>query len=563
MKIGEALIKEGLIKEKELNIALTEQKKTSERLGDIVLKMGFIDAEKFAPFLAKHFHIPFIDLNAIYKDIRPEIIDAVPHELSHRFTLIPIEQSDKTLTVAMFDPLDLLAIDTLRLKTGFKIKCVIANEEEIHEAIEYCYHNMPRLQKHVEHFIDLEEVSEKTARTHTPDLTTFAADDQPVVQYVKSLIVEAVNLRASDIHLQPKQDIPELRFRIDGVLYNRTPPPKTMLPAINTRIKIIAGLDIAEQRLPQDGRFKVKIGKVEVDIRTSSFPTIYGESIVMRLLNTSAPLLGLEQLGFYPEDLKRFREVIHYAYGLILVTGPTGSGKTTTLYTCLNEIKSAEKNIITLEDPVEYRLGFIQQSQVNSNIGFNFARGLRSILRQDPDIIMVGEIRDQETAEIAIHAALTGHLVFSTLHTNDASSAAVRLTNMGIEPFLITSSLLGVVGQRLIRTTCPACRESYEANKAVLASLALDHQKISTFYKGKGCAQCNQSGYKGRSGIFEVLTPNEEVRRLILQRCSSEEIRSAAQKAGMNTLRQIGIDKLKEGITTPEEIMRITQEVEV
>jgi type II secretory ATPase GspE/PulE/Tfp pilus assembly ATPase PilB-like protein len=332
-----------------------------------------------------------------------------------------------------------------------------------------------------------------------------------------------------------------------------------MLSAITTRIKIMAGLDIAERRLPQDGRFKMKIGKHEVDVRTSSFPTIYGESVVMRLLDTSSPLLGLDSMGFDPSDLRRFKEIIKSSYGLVLVTGPTGSGKTTTLYTALNEIKSGEKNILTLEDPVEYRLPFIQQSQVNSQIGFDFARGLRSVLRQDPDVIMVGEIRDRETAEIAIHAALTGHLVFSTLHTNDAAGAAVRLVNMGVEPFLITSSLLCVVAQRLIRTVCPDCRENYTPDQDILSKLSLD-APIKKFARGRGCAKCLNSGYKGRKGIYEFLVPDESIRQLILERRSNAEVCAQARKIGMKTLREAGIEKLKEGTTTPEELLRVTQQ---
>ena len=560
MKIGEALNREGLITKEQLQTALSEQEKTHDRLGDILLKMGLVTPKQMAPFLAQYFEISFVNIKEIYKRIKPEIIDCVPAELAHRFTVIPIDLKNNVLMIAMFDPLDLLAIDTLRIKIGRKIKCVIAIEEDIIEAIEYCYHYLPRLDHHIENFIELETAEEKIMDEEVVGIN-FDPDDQPVVQYVKSLVVQAFNNRASDILLQPKQDVVDLRFRVDGVLYNIDPPPKSMLGAITTRIKILSGLDIAERRLPQDGRFRMQVGKNEVDLRVSSFPTIYGESVVMRLLDTTSPLLGLGQLGFCSEDLKKFQRLIRQSYGIILVTGPTGSGKTTTLYTSLNEIKSAEKNIITLEDPVEYRLPFIQQTQVNSQIGFDFARGLRSILRQDPDIIMVGEIRDRETAEIAIHAALTGHLVFSTLHTNDASGAAVRLINMGVEPFLLTSSLLGVVAQRLIRTICPHCKEEYKVEKDILKKLSINGD-ISKFYRGKGCEKCFNSGYKGRLGIFEFLAIDDAARKLILSRSSSAEIRACAQKANMKTLRQIGVEKLKEGLTTPEELLRVTQESE-
>jgi type IV pilus assembly protein PilB len=560
MKIGEALNKEGLITSEQLKVALNEQERTSDRLGDICLKMGFVTPQQMAPFLAEYFEIDFVDIKEIYKDLKPKVIDCVPAELAHRFTVIPIDLRGNTLTIAMYDPLDLLAIDTLRIKIGYKIQCVVAIEHDIIEAIEYCYHYLPRLDAHIENFIESETEEAKNTEQNAPG-SSFDAGDQPVVQYVRSLIIKAFDSRASDILLQPKQDTVDLRFRIDGVLYKIDAPPKSMLGAITTRIKIIAGLDIAEQRLPQDGRFKLFVGKTEVDLRISSFPTIYGESVVMRLLDTSSPLLGLEQLGLGTDDMKKFKNLIHHSYGIVLVTGPTGSGKTTTLYTALNAIKSADKNIVTLEDPVEYRLPFIQQSQVNSAIGFDFARGLRSILRQDPDIIMVGEIRDKETAEIAIHAALTGHLVFSTLHTNDAAGAAVRLINMGIEPFLLTSSLLGVVAQRLIRKVCPHCKETYTPEKEILKKLSINEKDLK-FTRGKGCEKCFNSGYKGRMGIYELLSMDDGVRNLILNRSSSEDIRICAQKSGMKTLRQIGIEKLKEGLTTPEELLRVTQEAD-
>jgi len=557
MKIGEALIKANLITEEQLNQALANQQKNNDRLGDIVLRMGLVSPEQMAPVLAKYFHIPHIDLKEIYKGIKPEVIDTVPLELAHRFTILPVEIKDKDIVVAMFDPLDLVAIDTLQIKTGYKVIPSVAVESEIIEAIEYCYHSLPRLKESVESFIDtefhLQDEEEESSEQQ------FDAGDRPVVQYVKSLIVQAVNSRASDILLDPKQNKVSLRFRIDGILQQIDPPPKGMLAAINARIKILSGLDIAERRLPQDGRFRVTIGKSEIDIRTSTFPTIFGESIVLRLLDASQPLLGLDQLGLEPNDLESFRSLLSEAYGLILVTGPTGSGKTTTLYTCLNEIKTDAKNICTLEDPVEYRLPFIKQSQVNSQIGFDFARGLRSILRQDPDVIMVGEIRDRETAEIAIHAALTGHLVFATLHTNDAAGASVRLINMGVEPYLIASSLLGVMAQRLVRVICPDCCKEYSVQDGSWDKVPFSSE-ITQFSRGSGCDKCFNSGYRGRQGIYELLIPNQEVIDGILSRSAAEEISNIAQKNGMKTLRQVGIEKIRAGVTSPEEILRITHQ---
>jgi len=558
MRIGQALIESGLLRSEELTLALKEQEKTKERLGDIVLKKGFIIPEKMTPFLAEYFRLPYLNLKNIYKTIRPEVIAKVPEELAHRFAILPIDLQDNILTIAMHDPLDVVAEDTLRINTGLKIKRQVALEKDIMDGIDYCYHHLPRMQEHIDNFIQLD-----TPLKQEDDFKRLRleASDPPVVKYVNSLVVQAINSEASDIHLQPKQDKVELKMRIDGVLYDIDPPPKRMLSAITTRIKILANMDIAERRLPQDGRFKMQVGMNEVDIRTSCFPVIYGESIVLRLLNTSSPLLGLEQLGFLKEDLEQFNYFIRRPYGLILVTGPTGSGKTTTLYTALNEIKSTDKHIITLEDPVEYRLPFIQQSQVNTEIGFDFARGLRSVLRQDPDVIMVGEIRDRETAEIAIHASMTGHLVFSTLHTNDTSGATVRLINMGVEPFLISSSLLMILAQRLVRKICPDCRREYRVNKNVLEQLKLDKTAF-TFYKGEGCPKCLQSGYKGRVAIFEELVLDDKIRNLVIARASSEEIKREAKSRGMKTLYESGIEKMKAGITTPDEVLRVTQETE-
>jgi len=426
-------------------------------------------------------------------------------------------------------------------------------------AIEHCYHNLQKMDSFIDDFIHSTDQMDEVAEA--AEESQFEAGDQPVIQYVKTLIVQAFNGAASDILLQPKQRAVDLRLRIDGMLYQVDPPPKGMLAAITARIKILAGMDIAERRLPQDGRFKVTVGKRTIDIRVSTFPTIYGESVVMRLLDASKLLLGIEQLGLTEADLVRFQNLIRRPYGLILVTGPTGSGKTTTLYTILNAVKSAQKNIITVEDPVEYRLPFIQQSQVNPKINFTFAAGLRSILRQDPDIVMVGEIRDKETAEIAIHAALTGHLVLSTLHTNDSVGAIVRLMNMNVEPFLISSAVIGVVAQRLFRVICPQCREAYQIDAKRLKDID-KNMEAKDYYRGKGCSKCRDSGYKGRQGIFELLQINQRIKSAILENRSMEEIQAAAQETGMKTLRELALMKMQAGITSPEEVIRITQELE-
>ncbi|KPK96715.1 MAG: hypothetical protein AMJ95_12645 [Omnitrophica WOR_2 bacterium SM23_72] len=555
MRIGEAMLKEGLISLDELDLAVKEQEKENERLGHIVVKLGFLSHEELTVFLGKYFDIPYVQLKDLAKEIKPEVIKLVPENLVTRFNILPIAVENNELTLAMVDPLDYLAIDTVKMKTGCKIKRVVASHKEIKEAIEFCYHQYDNMKECIEDFIALDESLEKTEDF---EQLRMQASDPPVVQYVNSLVIRAVNNEASDIHLKPKQDRAELSLRIDGILYKIEPPPKNMLPAITTRIKILSNLDIAERRLPQDGRFKLKISQKEVDVRTSFFPNIYGESIVMRILNTAGSLVSLEQLGFQPDVLVRYKDLIHHSYGLILITGPTGSGKTTTMYSTLNEIKTSEKNMITLEDPVEYRLPFLTQSQIHPAIGFDFARGLRSILRQDPDIIMVGEIRDKETAEVAIHSALTGHLVLSTLHTNDAASAVIRLINMGIEPFLISSSLLGVLAQRLIRSICCKCRKEHIVKEEIIKKLSLAKESI-VYYKGDGCPKCLNSGYKGRSGLYELLVFNDDIRNLIISRTTAEEIKNLAIKGGMRTLRESGIDKIRLGITNPEEVLRVTQ----
>jgi len=554
MKIGEALLKERLITSEELDSAIKDQKGIFDRLGDILVRKGIVSKEEMAPFLAKYFNIPYFNLKDAFKEIKTEVAKCVPENLARRFTIIPIAAENNILTIAMSDPLNFMAVDTIRMKTGFKIKRVLSSENDIIRAIEYTYHQNAQMQQYIDDFISLETISDKHEDF---DKLRSEASDPPVVQYVNSLLIQAINNNASDIHLKPKQNKAELSFRIDGVLYRRDPPPKSMLAAIATRIKILSSLDIAESRRPQDGRFKIQIGQNEVDLRTSCFPTLYGESIVMRVLNTTSQLLELELLGFSENDLVKYKN-LHHSYGLILITGPTGSGKTTTLYSSLNEIKSDEKNMVTLEDPVEYRLPFLDQSQINPAIGFDFAQGLRSMVRQDPDIIMVGEIRDKETAEVAIHAALTGHLVLSTLHTNDAASATVRLINMGVEPFLITSSLLGILAQRLIRCICNHCRKEYLVKEDILEKLSLSTDEIR-YYKGTACPKCLNSGYKGRLGIFELLIIDDPIRNLILSRASSTEIKTLAINNGMKTLRESGIDKIKAGITTPEEVLRVTQ----
>lgn len=560
MRIGEALLAEGLIANDQLEKAMEVQRtqKKREPLGETIVKLGFVSSEQMTYFISRYLNFQLIELKAMYKTIPLSLIQLIPEEMALRFMIFPISLIEDTLTLAMYDPLDIIAEDAVRVKTGFKIKRVISFKQDILEAIEYCYHQLPQLKEQIEDFIDQD--AQEQATYQTEESQHVEANDPPVVKYVYQLIVQAVNVGASDIHINPKQDSVDLRLRIDSVLCNIDAPPKSMFAAIVTRIKILSDLDIAERRQPQDGRFKMKVGTQDVDVRVSCFPTIYGENVVMRILNTSSPLLGLSQLGMRDDDLTRYQKMIHQPHGLILVTGPTGSGKTTTLYATLSEIQSAEKNMITLEDPVEYRLPFLQQSQVHASIGFNFASGLRSILRQDPDVVMIGEIRDRETAEIAIQASLTGHLVLSTLHTNDAVGAPVRLMNMGVEPFLLASSLIGVFAQRLVRRICPHCKKEYTLSDQAWSSLELPSNSF-TPYHGEGCDECFNRGYRGRTALFEVLTINDPIRELITKRASSEDIRNAAREAGMKTLFESGIDKMRDGVTTIDEVLRVTESI--
>ena len=558
MKIGEAFQSAGFISPEQLHAALRQQEFVPERLGDLLVLNGVVKREQHLQVLAKYFSLPLFDLKDHYQGVAPDVLRAIPKDLALKYKVFPIDKTLTTLTIATSDPLHLEAIDTLRYKCNLKIKCVLASEDEILEAIDVCYNGHASMDEHIAHFLE----TDTDLNDSQPDQEAILQDanHQPVIKYVQSLIVQAIKARASDVILQPKQDRVELRFRIDGVLHVHEAPPKSMLPAISSRIKILSKLNIAERRLPQDGGFKAQLGSKHIDIRASVFPTHYGESVVLRILDVSQPILDLRQLGFPEDELKRYRRLIHQPYGLLLVTGPTGSGKTTTLYASLNNIKSRDKNIVTLEDPIEYHLPFAQQSQVNPTISFDFARGLRSLLRQDPDIIMIGEIRDRETAEIAIHAAQTGHLVFATLHTNDAIGAPIRLYNMGVEPFLLTSSLIGVLAQRLVRRICPKCKAPFSPDTELLRELGCEATDLP-LYKGTGCPHCYQSGFSGRLGIYELFVPDTSIHNLILQRKFDNSIRTLAQDNGMRVLRQAALDKMFAGLTTAEEVFRMTQSV--
>jgi len=488
--------------------------------------------------------------------IDPKVLELIPEELARKHQVVPLFKVGETLTVATADPLNLTALDEIRLKTGKTIEPVVTTDGEIAQALGEYYGARGRLEELVTGLV--REKGLEGDKTHDAKRLQGLVSEPPVVKLVNLLLADAVRNRASDIHLEPERDTLRVRFRVDGMLREFTSLPKHLEPAVLSRTKILAALDIAERRKPQDGRFRINMEGHELDVRVSVVPAIDGETIVLRLLDQRGLSLKLEQTGMGPQVLAPYRELLKKAWGILLVTGPTGSGKTTTLYATLATLNAVEKNIVTLEDPVEYRLTGVRQIPVNPAVNLTFATGLRSILRQDPDVIMVGEIRDAETAEIAVQSALTGHLVFSTLHTNDAATAITRLTDMGIEPFLLTSSLLGVMAQRLVRTVCSDCKQPDPAQAETAAKLGFTGQ--GKWARGKGCRQCGQTGYHGRAGLFELMVMDEELQRLTLAKASSTALSAHAQKAGMVPLRAEGLRKAAEGVTTVEEILRVTQE---
>ncbi len=557
-RIGEILQDIGLVDEKQLTAALQEQKETRESLGTILVRMGVISSEDLCNALAEQFGMDVIDLSK--EKIDPQALRKVPSSIAKRQKLIPIRLDDNTLTVAMSNPLDFLALDNLRAMLGCDVIGVLTTPDSIEKALANYYGTEEKtvdtmLEELTERDIDFGEVAE-TGATESEE-----GQDATVVKLVSLLILEAFRSRASDIHLEPLEKKFRIRYRVDGILHEVPGPPRKLRGSVTSRIKIMSGMDIAEKRLPQDGRIQLNLLGKEVDLRVSTIPGLYGESIVLRILDKSSLLLGLDELGFLEEDEKVFDGILDVANGIILVTGPTGSGKTTTLYASLNKLNKPDKKLITVEEPVEYMLSGINQSQVRPAIGLTFAAVLRSMLRQAPDIIMVGEIRDTDTAEIAIRAALTGHLVFSTLHTNDAPSAITRLIDMGIKPFLVASSVQAILAQRLVRIICDNCKETYEARVDELMQLGLDPSEKGKvkLYRGKGCGECNYSGYKGRKGIFELMIMSPKIQDMVMKKLSASDVKVAARKEGMHTLRDDGMRKVRLGITTLTEVLRITQ----
>ena len=551
--IGEILVGKGLISREQLEAVLEKQKDSPKRLGEILVEDGILSQDQLNLALAERLGVESISLDEY--DIDTLAATMIPEKLARRYGAFPIKFLDEnTLLVAMVDPTNVFAIDDLRMMTGYDIRPAIASAEDVFNQISKVHRMGDSVTEEAE-----DEAAFAADTAMEADIRDVASE-APIVKLVNGVISQGVDDGASDLHFEPQDKELVVRFRIDGVLHEVMSIPKRMQAGVLSRIKVMADIDIAERRIPQDGRIGLTVGGKPIDIRVASMPTVYGEKIVLRLLDKSSIMLNLTDLGFSERALKRFEVSFRKPYGAILVTGPTGSGKSTTLYATLNVLNSKEKNIITVEDPVEYRLSGINQTQINMKAGLTFASGLRAILRSDPDIVMVGEIRDKETAQIAIEAALTGHLVLSTLHTNDAPGALTRLTEMGIEPFLTASAIECVLAQRLARKLCPNCKEPYKPTDEALGQNGFPHEvmgKDITLYKSAGCPRCNNTGYKGRLGIYEVMIVSEAIERLTVERKSADEIARVAQAEGMLSLREDGIDKVIKGVTSMEEIARV------
>ncbi len=598
-KIGQLLLAANLVTEDQLSEALELQKKEGGRLGSKLVKLGYLTTEKLVSFLSKQYGVPSINL-ADYT-IPPSVLKLIPAEMARKYLIIPVARVGATLTVAMADPSNIFAIDDMKFMTGYNVEVVVASENSIVEAITKYYAgkgsdlvkagsslssamlqtqdlNLPEAGDSEEDddflteeapTVDVEEFDKIVGSA----LDTIEAVDEkdeeevvreveaPIVKLVNGIFVNAIKAGASDIHIEPYEKALRVRYRIDGVLYAVMNLPVKIKNALTSRVKIMSKLDIAERRLPQDGRIKLKLGKKrEIDFRVSTLPCLFGEKTVLRILDKSNLQIDMTKLGFEKDQLKDFMEAIEEPYGMVLVTGPTGSGKTTSLYSALNHLNKPGVNIMTAEDPVEYNFHGINQVQIKEDIGLTFASALRSFLRQDPDIIMVGEIRDFETAEISVKAALTGHLVLSTLHTNDAPSTITRLLNMGIEPFLVSSSVILILAQRLARKICGKCKVEENMSESALLKLGFTEEELKEVkpFKGKGCPDCNNSGYKGRVALYEVMPVKDELKELILEGASSQELKRLAIRLGMKTLRRSGLNKIKDGVTSIEEVVRVT-----
>jgi type IV pilus assembly protein PilB len=596
-RLGELLIKRNYITPEQLKRALDEQKMKGGRLESNLVRLGYIKEDELLSFLSAQYRVPSVKISKM--EINPNLIKLIPSSLSKKYFIIPINRVGPKLTLAMADPSNIVVIDEIKFMTGFNVEPVVASETEIIDAIKKYYGGggnvaglgsvsfqpsdfdlddeninatVDGLMIDEDKMIDVEDFNKlvhgavdnvEVVEGQANPLEDSMDIEGPIIKIVNGILIKAIKLGASDIHFEPYERTFRVRYRIDGVLRRDMSLPIQIKNAMTSRLKIMARLDIAEKRLPQDGRIKLRLGKGrEMDFRVSSIPTLFGEKVVLRLLDKSALQLDMTKLGFEESSLDDLKAAIHKPVGMILVTGPTGSGKTTTLYSALSELNKETDNIITAEDPIEYNFMGINQVQMHEEIGLTFASSLRSFLRQDPDIIMVGEIRDFETAQIAVQAALTGHLVLSTVHTNDAPGTVTRLIDMGIEPFLISSAVILILAQRLIRKICMDCREPIKVHPQLLIDLGIPPDEVKSFpaYKGKGCPICNNTGYKGRIGLYEVMPMKEEVKELILSRASTSEIKKEAIRLGMKTLRQSGIMKIKDGVTTIEEVLRSTIE---
>jgi type IV pilus assembly protein PilB len=562
-RIGELLVREKMLSLTQLQQAQDEARRTGKRLGATLARLGYVNDQALTQFVAKQYSLPSINLAEI--EIDAGVLKLVPREICEKHQVIPVRRNGATLVVAMADPSNIYAIDELKFLTQYNIEPVVASEASLEAALSRYYDKGPDLDQMVGDIGDLDNIDYTAASDDNVNVVDLEnqAGEAPVVKLCNAILLSAIKKKASDIHVEPYEKSFRVRFRIDGILQEEMRPPLKLRNALTSRFKIMASLDIAERRLPQDGRIKLKIGgNREMDFRVSVLPTLFGEKIVMRLLDKSNLQLDMTRLGFEAKPLEAFKNAIKQPYGMVLVTGPTGSGKTTTLYSALSELNTLDRNISTAEDPVEYNLHGINQVQMHEDIGLNFATALRAFLRQDPNIIMVGEIRDFETAEIAVKAALTGHLVLSTLHTNDAPSTVSRLLNMGIEPFLVTASVNLVLAQRLARRICNDCKGAGEKHPEALAKMGMTEDQIADakIMKGKGCGVCNGTGYKGRVALYEVMPFLDPLKELVLQGASAAEIKAEMIRQGVQSLRMAGIQKILEGMTTPEEVLRTTVE---
>ncbi|MCH7526541.1 MAG: Flp pilus assembly complex ATPase component TadA [Planctomycetes bacterium] len=557
MSIGELLRQRGKITAEQLKHAQESRRRPTDRIEQILIEQGVVNERDVLEIIGEQLSIPVVDLSSI--EIDPELLNLIPSKIVHRYHLFPIKKVNGALRVATANALDLYAFDELRMLTGMKVEPMLAPEGDIKRVIKQHYGVGGQTVEDMLEASDVEVVSE--VHEEDGDLIEMA-QEATVVKLVNEILLEAIRDRASDVHIEPFEDGLRIRYRIDGVLHTTNVPEqiRRFHAAIISRIKILANLNIAEHRLPQDGGFRIRAQNREIDLRVSIIPTVFGGAVVMRILDKSSVLLGLRDLGMADEALEGFNELIHQPYGIILVTGPTGSGKTTTLYSALNSVKTDKIKILTIEDPVEYHLDGINQVGIQPKIGLTFASALRSFLRHDPDVILVGEIRDLDTAEVAINASLTGHLVFSTLHTNDAVTANTRLLDMGVEPFLVSGAISGVLAQRLVRKICSDCKEEYSPELSQLPP-DFDPQSSETLFRGQGCRECRHTGYRGRFGIFELLSMNDELREMVVKGASTLDMLAAARRNGLKLMREDGWAKVRRGETTVEEVARVTKPI--